>query len=112
MSKKKFLRSCAPWVLATLSAAAEVRFGTKDNEWSRDIAEAAQVRKGRKMGFYLPDAKYVPSWGLRALAEKAGKRMIAHPADSVIRSNLLTEFERRRAARRAKEAEESKGALV
>lgn len=104
MSKKTFLRSCAPWVLATLTAAAAERYGTENNSWTRELTEAAQVRKGRKMSFYLGDVKYVPSWGLRALAEKAGKRMVAHPMESVIRSNLLTEIERRRATRRAKEA--------
>lgn len=105
MTKKKFLRGCAPWVLAAIAGAAEVRFGgAEDAPWMKDIAEAAQAPAiGRRIGFYLGDTGCLPSWALRAVAEAAGRRMVAHPADSVVRANIMTELQTRRQRRRAKE---------
>ena len=103
------LRGCPKWVLAAVAAAASAHFADnpvyKDVDWNAALA----VESAPKGGLSFAQIKALPTWSLKAVAEAAVKRSGAG-AKSVRYCNIMTEFERRKAKKLAKEAEEAEKA--
>ena len=101
------MRRCAPFVLCGLATAAiDVPLG---NEWRRDIDQAMAAwdgkRAGRKVTVSDAEIRALPTWSLPAVARAAAVRYGSRFA--LLRANIMTELERRRAKRLEREAEEA-----
>lgn len=111
MKTNKFgqLKGCSKWVLAAVAAAASVHFA--DNPTYRGVNwnDALLVGSAPRGGLSIRQLRNLPTWSLKAVAEAAAKRS-GRGMESVRCRNILTEFERRRAKRLAKEAEETANA--
>lgn len=110
MSKKarKFgqLRGCSKWVLAAVAAAATVHYADNPVYTGVNWNDVLLVDSAPKGGLSFQQIRNLPTWSLKAVAEAAAKRS-GCGMESVRCQNLLTEFERRRAKRAQKEAEEA-----
>lgn len=101
MTKRKLARTCAPWVLCALATACMDR--PLENEWRKVADEAMAVyspgQKRRKL-LTVEEIRSLPTFSLPVVARAAALRFDArtHGARHVVmRTNLMTELERRRA---------------
>ena len=101
MTKKKLVRTCAPWVLCALATACMDR--PLESEW-RKVADEAMIayspaQKRRKL-LTMEEIRSLPTFSLPVVARAAALRFDArtHGARHVLqRANIVTELERRRA---------------
>lgn len=101
MTKKKLARTCAPWVLCALATACMDM--PLENEW-RKVTDGAMTayspaQRRRKL-LTVEDIRSLPTFSLPVVARAAALRFDArtHGARHLaMRTNLMTELERRRA---------------
>lgn len=107
--KNKFsgLKGCSKWVLAAVATAAAAHYAGHPKFQGVNWRDALQVETAHHGGISAEQIRALPTWSLQAVAEAAAKRSRLG-TDSVRCMNLVTEFERRRAKRLAKEAEEAR----
>lgn len=101
MTKKKLVRTCAPWVLCALATACMDR--PLESEWRRVADEAmadySPAQRRRKL-LTVEEIRSLPTFSLPVVARAAALRFDArtHGARHLaMRTNLVTELERRRA---------------
>lgn len=109
METRKFsgLKGCSKWVLAAVATAAAAHFADNPAFAGVNWRDALQVETAHHGGISFEQIRALPTWSLQAVAEAAAKRS-GLGKGSVRYCNLVTEFERRRAKRLAKEAEEAR----
>lgn len=105
-SKFASLRGCSRWVLAAVATAAAAHFAGNPVYAGVNWNDALLVDSAPKGGLSVSQIRALPTWSLQAVAEAAAKRS-GLGTESVRYANVMTEFERRRAKRLAKEAEEA-----
>ena len=111
MSKKnklgQQLKGCSRWVLTAVAAAAAAHFADNPAYAGTDWTAALAVEAAPADGLSARQINNLPTWSLKTVAEAAAKRSIKGEK-SLRYGNLMTELERRRAKRLAKEAEEAR----
>ena len=106
MKNSKFsgLKGCSKWVLAAVATAAAAHYAGNPKFQNVNWNDALQVETAHHGGLSFAQIRALPTWSLQAVAAAAAKRT---KGASIRYENVMTEFERRRAKRLAKEAEEA-----
>lgn len=101
------LRGCSKWVLAAVAVAASAHFADNPAFRGVDWNAALQVETAHRGGLSLDQISRLPTWALQEVAKAAARRS-GLGERSLRYANCMTEFERRRAKRLAREAEEAR----
>lgn len=109
MKNKRTVKIGAVWALAAFAAAASAHFADcpeKGSAWFDAIERVRPLVEKSDRAVTLKELKKLPTWALQTVAKAAAERPFQTRRYKVIAAGLMTEFERRRADRAAKEEAE------
>lgn len=110
MKNKRTVKIGATWALAAFATAAAAHFADcpeKGSAWFDAIERVRPLVEKSDRAVTLKELKKLPTWALQEVAKAAAERPFQTRRYKTIASGLMTEFERRRANRAAKEAKEN-----
>jgi len=109
MKNKRTVKIGAVWALTAFAAAASAHFADcpeKGSAWFDAIERVRPLVEKSDRMVTLKELKKLPTWALQEVAKAAAERPFQTRRYKVIAAGLMTEFERRRADRAAKETAE------
>lgn len=109
MKNKRTVKIGAVWALTAFAAAASAHFADrpeKGSAWFDAIERVRPLVEKSDRAVTLKELKRLPTWALQEVAKAAAERPFQTRRYKVIAAGLMTEFERRRADRAAKEEAE------
>ena len=107
--KGKRLKIGAAWALSAFAAAATAHYADcpeKGQAWFKAIENVRPMVEANNRLVTLKELKKLPTWALQTVAKAAAERPFQTKRIRTIAEGLMTEFERRRADKLAKEAQE------
>ena len=109
MNNKRTVKIGAVWALTAFAAAASAHFADcpeRGSAWFDAIEKVRPLVEKSDRAATLKELKKLPTWALQTVAKAAAERPFQTRRYKVIAAGLMTEFERRRADRAAKEEAE------
>jgi len=109
MKNKRTVKIGAVWALTAFATAAAVHYADapeRGQAWFDAIERVKPLVEKSDRAVTLKELKKLPTWALQEVAKAAAERPFQTRRYKVIAAGLMTEFERRRADRAAKEEAE------
>ena len=110
MKNKRTVKIGAVWALTAFATAASAHFADcpeKGSAWFDAIERVRPLVEKSGRAVTLKELKKLPTWALQTVAKAAAERPFQTRRYKVVAAGLMTEFERRRADKLAKEAQEA-----